>query len=63
MLLTVAISTIASLVLADIALEVVLQRRQPRFYTNLTPAELSRLPVMTSGIITGSYVDAIVDQP
>jgi len=61
--LTVAISTIASLVLADIALEVVLQRRQPRFYTNLTPSELSKLPVMTSGTITGSYLDAIVDQP
>ena len=61
--LTLAISTIVSFSLADIALEIVVQRRQVPFYTNLTPSELAKLPVMTSGIITGEYDDAIIDQP
>ena len=60
---TVVISTTLSLVLADVALEVIARRQTPTFYTNLTPGELSKLPVMTAGTITGTYVDAIVDMP
>jgi len=62
-LLALTISTAASLVVADVALDAVQRRRQPPFYTNLTPNELSKLSVMTSGTITGAYLDAIVDQP
>ena len=60
---TVVISTTLSLVLADVALEVIARRQTPTFYTNLTPEALSKLPVMTAGTITGAYVDAIVDMP
>ena len=62
-ILTLAISTAISFVLADVALEAVIQHRQAPFYTNLAPAELAKLPVVTSGIITGEYDDAIIDQP
>ena len=43
--LTLVISTVVSFVLADVALELVIQHRQAPFYTNLSPAELAKLPV------------------
>ena len=57
------VSTAVSLAVADVAMDAVEARKQPSFYTNLTPSELARLPVKTSGTITGAYDDDITDLP
>jgi len=60
-LVTVA-STALSLAAADMAMDA-LEARRSHFYTNLTPAELAKLPVKTSGIVSGQYDDEIIDLP
>jgi hypothetical protein len=60
--LVTTVSTALSLAAADIAMDTLEARKHP-FYTNLTPSELARLPVKTSGIVTGQYDDEIIDLP
>jgi len=60
--LVTVVSTALSLAVADMALEA-LEARRSLFYTNLTPAELAKLPVKTSGIVSGQYDDDIIDLP
>ncbi|PYR69717.1 MAG: hypothetical protein DMF88_05155 [Acidobacteria bacterium] len=57
----VIVSVTLSVAAADLLMDTVEHRRQAPFYTNLTPAELAKLPVVTSGTITGAYVDEITD--
>lgn len=61
--LVTVVSTALSLAAADVAMDALEARRQPAFYTNLTPSELAKLPVKTSGIVTGQYDDDIIDLP
>jgi len=59
--LLLAVSIAISIAAADLVMEAFENHERPAFYTNLTPAELAKLPVTTSGTITGAYVDEVTD--
>jgi hypothetical protein len=61
--LVTVVSTALSLAAADVAMDAIEARKHPAFYTNLTPSELAKLPVKTSGIVSGEYDDEIIDLP
>ena len=62
-LIVSTVSTAISVAVADVVMDALQEHERPSFYTNLTPAELAKLPVRTSGTITGAYLDDIVDLP
>jgi hypothetical protein len=62
-ILLLTVSLAVSLAAADVLMDVVENRHRAPFYTNLTPAELAKLPVRTSGTITGAYIDEITVLP